>query len=242
MIFIKKVRNIKDQKAFGRIPAYCKYELFMERYRIVAEILRERLSLNKSTKYLDIGAGEGYMKYFFDPDEGSWFGVDCWKERIDVCKDLGYKMVDMDINNSALPWEDNTFDVVFACHVVEHLSNLEFAFSEMKRVLKKGGFIYIGVPTKPPIISHLVGIFHKMSEKELGETQHSFYSGSAKRTFQKALGKDYSLIDARGLRILSARRICNIENHYWFYKFNTVLAKHLTYLAPEINLIYQKKK
>ncbi len=233
-------RNVKDQKAFGRIPAYCKYELFMERYRSVADILRKNLSLNSSIKYADIGCGEGYMKYFFNDDEGSWYGVDCWKERIDLCKELGYQMIDLDINTTSLPWEDESFDVVLACHVVEHLSNLKFAFAEMKRILKPGGFLYIGVPIKPPIISHLVGFSHKTSQKKLGETQHSFYSGSAKRIFQNLLGKQYKFIDARGLRVLSARRLCNIENSYYFYRINTLLARYLTYLTPEINLIYQK--
>ncbi|NQY41734.1 MAG: class I SAM-dependent methyltransferase [Legionellales bacterium] len=233
-------RNIKDQMAFGRIPAYCKYELFMERYRSVAEILRANHVLGPSTQYLDIGCGEGYMKYFFDKNEGIWYGVDCWKERIDVCKELGYQMFDLDINSTKLPWEDNKFDVVFACHVVEHLSNLEFAFTEMKRVLKPGGYIYIGVPTKPPIISHLVGLIHSMKTKELGETQHSFYSGSARKMFQSLLGEQYQLVDMRGLRIVSARRLCNLENNYYFYKLNTVLAKYLTYLSPEINIIFKK--
>ena len=196
-------RNIKDQMAFGRIPAYCKYELFMERYRSVAEILRANTNLNASTQYLDIGCGEGYMKYFFDENEGNWYGVDCWKERIKVCKELGYQMFDLDINSTKLPWEDSKFDVVFACHVVEHLSNLEFAFAEMKRVLKPGGYIYIGVPTKPPIISHIVGLIHSMKTKELGETQHSFYPGSAKRMFQNLLGDEDMKLRLNSQYILS---------------------------------------
>lgn len=38
-----------------------------------------------------------------------------------------------------LPFKDETFDSVFICFVLEHLSNPEKALNELKRVLKRGG-------------------------------------------------------------------------------------------------------
>ena len=43
----------------------------------------------------------------------------------------------------ALPFEDNTFDVVMSCAVTEHLSDPVKAMSELGRVAKKGGIVGI---------------------------------------------------------------------------------------------------
>ncbi len=34
-----KKKTVKTEEAFGKIEAFCKYELFMERYRSPAEIM-----------------------------------------------------------------------------------------------------------------------------------------------------------------------------------------------------------
>ena len=47
----------KNELAFGKIPAYCKYELFMERYRSGAEIIANEVKLTDETAILDVGCG-----------------------------------------------------------------------------------------------------------------------------------------------------------------------------------------
>lgn len=229
----------KDEMAFGRIPAYCKYELFMERYRSAAETIRNETALNDDVKFLDVGCGEGYMKYFFDLNEGKWHGIECWKERAELCRGLGYTVVDVDINKDAIPYPDEHFDIVIASHVIEHLSNIDFALSEMNRVLKKGGIILVATPTKPPGAALLIEFLHGLQSKQLGETQHAFSTFSLKRFIGNRL-KGYELIDCRGFRILSMRKRFKLENHYYFYRINTFLAKYLTFIVPEVNLIYRK--
>ena len=229
----------KKELAFGRIPAYRKYELFMERYRSGAEIIRNQLELSPDTSFLDIGCGEGYMKYFFDEEEGSWNGVECWKERAEVCTKLGYSVTDIDINTTPLPYKNESMDVVIASHVIEHLSNIEFSLKEMDRVLKEGGIILIATPTKPPVIAQIVQFIHNLFSKELGETQHAFTASSLEKFVCGHLN-NYELIDKRGFRIFSARKRLPLENSKLFYKISTFLGKHLTFLTPEINLILKK--
>lgn len=45
-----------------------------------------------------------------------------------------------------LPFEDNSFDVVCAFDVIEHIEDDKKAVSEMYRVLKTGGIVFITVP------------------------------------------------------------------------------------------------
>ena len=46
----------------------------------------------------------------------------------------------------ALPWEDRSFDVVFASHILEHCQDIGGTFSEIKRVLKTDGVLLFAVP------------------------------------------------------------------------------------------------
>lgn len=46
-----------------------------------------------------------------------------------------------------LPYEDDTFDVVFSCFALEHLTDLSGCLGEMKRVLKTNGVMVHIVPT-----------------------------------------------------------------------------------------------
>ncbi|MCI0608131.1 MAG: class I SAM-dependent methyltransferase [Anaerolineae bacterium] len=52
-----------------------------------------------------------------------------------------------------LPWEDNTFDVVIAATSLDHTIDLKLALSEIRRVLKPGGYLLVwdwfGEQTEP---------------------------------------------------------------------------------------------
>lgn len=51
-----------------------------------------------------------------------------------------------DLNKTPYPFEDESFDLVIANHVMEHLTNWWGAFNECARVLKEGGELIIYVP------------------------------------------------------------------------------------------------
>ncbi len=239
-----KRKTEKTEMAFGKIPAYCRYELFMERYRSGAEFI-EKYSIRtkgKDRKILDVGCGEGYMKYFFDesPDL-EWHGVEQWDERRELCKTLGYQVYNLDINKESLPFESGTFDIVIASHVIEHLSNLEFAVGEMDRILKPGGLLLIAVPTKIPPFPFLINLYFKFRNFKIGETQNAFSVWSIQSRMKELLGESkYVTIDIRGFRFFSARKRLNLENSRFFYKLSTWLGRVCPAITPEINLIMRK--
>ena len=55
----------------------------------------------------------------------------------------------LDVTNINLP--DNTYDVVICNHVLEHVDNVDKAFSEIKRILKQGGWAILMVPINPNV-------------------------------------------------------------------------------------------
>ncbi|MEX1118793.1 MAG: class I SAM-dependent methyltransferase [Terrimicrobiaceae bacterium] len=233
-----------SQLAFGRINAYRKYELFMERYRSAAEIVRREIPLNHESRFLDVGCGNGIMKFFFDDHEGTWHGIEEWPERVACCEKLGYRIARINIDTDAFPYPDESFDTVFASHVIEHLKDPARALHECARVLKPGGLLLVATPTKPPFFAGLINGWHHALPKKLGETQNAFSAPSLRRLVRRALSADpkthWRLVDCRGFRLLSCRSRSTLEDQYWFYRLNTSLARHLTYLVPEVNVIYQK--
>ena len=77
----------------------------------------------------------------------------CFLKRFKKLKNLDYTTadlyaphVDVKANILALPFTDNTFDVVFCNHVLEHIKDDKKAMQELYRVLKPGGFGIFQVP------------------------------------------------------------------------------------------------
>lgn len=57
------------------------------------------------------------------------------------------------------PYRDNTFDIVIASHVIEHVLNPDFLILEAKRVLKRGGLLIIGTPNLAAWFNRLLLLF-----------------------------------------------------------------------------------
>ena len=58
---------------------------------------------------------------------------------------------------ASLPFEDDSFDLIFSSNVLEHVENLDEAFAEMKRVLTPGGIMIHSMPTGTWKIIQLIG-------------------------------------------------------------------------------------
>ncbi len=62
---------------------------------------------------------------------------------LDVVANEGVNVV---CTTNQMPFEDNTFDLVIANHVLEHVPNWFESFKEMARIIKPGGKIEVWIP------------------------------------------------------------------------------------------------
>ncbi|MDA0577540.1 MAG: class I SAM-dependent methyltransferase [Verrucomicrobia bacterium] len=240
-----KKRELGQEFAFGKIPAYCKYELYMERYRCAADFARHEFAGKDSLSILDIGSGRGRLKYFCDFNKQiEWHGIEVLDEMKDICTGLGYRMHTHDIEKAPLPFNDEKFDLVAGLHVLEHLADPRKALRDMGRVLKEGGLLVLGVPTKPPIIAEAINGWYRLRQARNprpGRTCNAFSPSNFKRLLQNTICDALDIVDVRGFRLFSARRRLPLENMKWFYDISVWFGRYFPLLTPEINVILRKR-
>src|SRR3954453_23095102 len=102
---------------------------------------------------LEIGAGTGYFSLNL-LKQGILSDVTCTDVSAGMLETLqdSAQRLHLDVDTVVcdaenLPFEDNTFDVVFGHAVLHHIPDLPRAFSEFRRVLKPGGLVaFCGEP------------------------------------------------------------------------------------------------
>lgn len=80
-------------------------------------------------------APEKCFEYEFRELFGEYLSADLNNPNVDCQEDLTH-----------LSFQSDSFDIVYASHVLEHIKEDELALEEIKRILKKGGFAILPVP------------------------------------------------------------------------------------------------
>jgi ubiquinone/menaquinone biosynthesis C-methylase UbiE len=110
-------------------------------------LFRERIEskLNSNSVILDVGAGAGIVEAMnFRGKVSRVCGID-----LDPRVLANDKLDEGNIANAGeIPFADETFDVVFADNVMEHLDDPRTVFGEINRVLKPGGALLFKTPNR----------------------------------------------------------------------------------------------
>jgi len=129
--------------------------------------LRNYSSLN-IVNFLDIGCGEGYS--LLEAYNRGWepFGIDIFDNRSEEIKKIKNHFVKSDLLDAFFP--DNYFDIIYLDSVLEHLTNPLEYLVEIKRILKKGGLLYVGVPNEDSLLNDFRKfIFSITGRKDISE-------------------------------------------------------------------------
>lgn len=122
----------------GRIQAHIQFV-----NRCIAD--NAHLPPHGELRLLDVGCATGALLLGL-PDIGHRSGVDISTEQIKIAMTEGLEARVCDLERDALPYEDETFDVVCAFDVIEHVLHTDHALNEMNRVLRPGGTFIGSVP------------------------------------------------------------------------------------------------
>ena len=113
-------------------------------------ILHSDTAYPSGSKVLEAGCGVGAQTVALakNSPEAEITSVDISRESLDQAEllinsegiaNVNFQQADI----MKLPFQDNSFDHIFVCFVLEHLPNPEYALQNLKRVLKKGGSITV---------------------------------------------------------------------------------------------------
>ncbi len=162
----------KTQSFYDRIADVHSLALKLNGYRAsVAKYLRSLdLEINENSYVLDAGSGSGIVTLGFQ-DAG-------FRPKKTIAFDLSYNLLKIsaeqfrkekkiDAANIAavqgnvlqLPFEDNTFDLILTCGVLEYVP-LDDGLREMARVLKVGGKL-VFIPVKPSLVGSVLELLYK---------------------------------------------------------------------------------
>jgi SAM-dependent methyltransferase len=140
------------QADVGETTAYLERVAKMPLLQTVAARSLEALRLSAGHRVLDVGCGSGvFLPHLADivGPTGHVVGVDRASALVQVARsraaDLGTVTVE-EADAYQLPFSDNTFDAAHCERVLMHLEHPRRALREMRRVVKKGGWIVVAEP------------------------------------------------------------------------------------------------
>lgn len=117
---------------------------FVGRRTIVLDQIEQLYHGRTDLRMLDVGCGTGLNMQYLSK-YGHITGVDLSPVALDFCRKRGHnQLVQAPIER--LPFEDNSFDMVTALDIIEHLDDDVAGLSELQRVLKPGGRAVVLVP------------------------------------------------------------------------------------------------
>lgn len=145
----KKIEKLisKMEKDFNLIASH-----FSQTRRFLwPEIKAWQKYVKSGEKVLDIGCANGRLLGMFKDTAVEYFGIDLSEELIAIakkeCQKYSVSKVNFQVANMLdLPFEDNSFDSVFCVATLHHMpsdTRRWQAVSEMYRVLKPGGLLFL---------------------------------------------------------------------------------------------------
>lgn len=136
----KVLVSIESNSAFG-IPWYSIFvnPFYITRRQILLSVQNLSRMVPPNSRVLDVGCGTKPYEKLFRTKQ--YIGIDIKNENRH-----GQKNVDEFFDGLKIPYKDGTFDVVFTTEVLEHTQYPEKLLDEMKRVLKRGGILFVSMP------------------------------------------------------------------------------------------------
>jgi ubiquinone/menaquinone biosynthesis C-methylase UbiE len=173
--------------------------------------------LMKGRKVLEIGFGPGFDAFNFMSQGAVYSGIDITPENVERTinhlRYFGYVPDVREGDAENLPFADGTFDVAYSNGVLHHTPNIERAFAEAARVLRRGGDFYVILYHRNSIFARVSSVvsavirgipvadrFRNLEHNEAGESPLvNIYSRDEVRSLLTQAGFEVKAIDVRKL-------------------------------------------
>jgi 2-polyprenyl-3-methyl-5-hydroxy-6-metoxy-1,4-benzoquinol methylase len=196
--------------------AYSKDRVFTAAEEVRAGILLKMAGEGRSI--LDLGCYNGRIGSLLRAAGNKVFGMDLSEYALKTAHEKGLIPLKADASE-VLPFKDNTFDVVVAAEIIEHVFNIENFLIEIRRILKKEGSLVLSTPNLASFGRRLYLLFGRNPAIEIGNEQES--AGHIRYFVKESL---FKLLVEHGFEIsLFCSDVVNFDNSG--KNFSRLLAK-----------------
>lgn len=138
-----------------------KLEHLTDRQRKVLDIFSVYASNHNVGRILDIGCGDGNFTMLVGKacSAKELYGIEISEKGVAMAIKNGLKVVKLDIDDEDFPFDDNTFDAVFAGEIIEHLFDPDHFLAEVYRVLNPGSVFVLTTPNLASIHNRIALLF-----------------------------------------------------------------------------------
>ncbi len=115
------------------------------RVRIMLELI-ERLKLN-GKNILDIGCFDGTLLSLIANKSNKLYGIDANDFAVKQARKKGIKVKQFFFDDiTKIPFKKNSFDLIIAGELIEHIYDTDFFLEEIRRILKPYGYLLLSTP------------------------------------------------------------------------------------------------
>lgn len=143
---------------YSQYKSYDEHKYYIFKVYDIIKKLNKKYGFKKS---LDVGCADGSFSKKLKDDFGfEVFGLDISEGAVKLAnkKDVIAKTHNLE---KRLPFQDDAFDLIIACEIIEHLYDTDFFLSELRRILRKGGIIILTTPNLVSLVNRIKILFGK---------------------------------------------------------------------------------
>lgn len=118
------------------------------------ELILQNLRIKNGYTVVDLGTGSGYLAFpiALKYPECNIIGLDIVEKTLELNTQRSHENGQFNLkfqcyDGLKLPFEDESIDLIVTRYVVHHFPEIEYAFQEISRVLKKDGQLFLSDPT-----------------------------------------------------------------------------------------------
>lgn len=225
-----------------------------QKFRKILSVLQDFCPETQSLNCLDIGCSSGIITSLLGNHFRMSMGMDIDREAVQCAKNQSSSppIHFMIADSMALPFQDNSIDVIVCNHIYEHVPYANRMMEEIYRVLKEDGFCYFSAGNKYmfiegdyqlPFLSWLPKIFAHLYLKITGKGNFYYEENYSLWGLRKLVRKfrihDYTLLITRNPKKFFATDIINSDSY--LYRWICLFAPYVYPWVPTYIWVLTKK-
>ncbi|MFW5925986.1 MAG: class I SAM-dependent methyltransferase [Myxococcota bacterium] len=157
--------------------------------------------LARGRRVLEVGCGTGLVLERLAPIAEAAYGVDLSAGMLRKARERGLPVVQGSV--TALPFADDSFDLVCSFKVLAHVHDIDRALSELVRVTRPGGYLALEF-YNPWSVRHVAKKIAGPQPISEGRSEADVFTRwDSPRRVRKLLPTNVELVDFRGVRVLT---------------------------------------